>query len=74
MARNVVRCSSRATTVTSMKRLTLALLIIFTSFIATAGFDPNADRCVKWTWKWAADYKTRIVVCLEWKKAYKNDR
>ena len=54
-----------------MKRLTLALLLIlFTSFIATAGFDPNADRCVKWTWKWAADYKTRIVVCLEWKKAY----
>lgn len=57
-----------------MKRLTLALLIIFTSFIASAGFDPNADRCVKWTWKWATDYKTRIVVCLEWKKAYKNDR
>lgn len=57
-----------------MKRLTLALLIIFTSFIASAGFDPNADRCVKWTWKLAADYKTRIVVCLEWKKAYKNDR
>ncbi len=55
-----------------MKRLTLALLLIlFTSFIATAGFDPNADRCVRWTWKWAADYKTRIVVCLEWKKAYK---
>lgn len=57
-----------------MKRLTLALLIILTSFIASAGFDPNANRCVRWTWKLAADYQTRIAVCLEWKKAYKHDR
>ena len=25
-------------------------------------------RCVRWTWWWDADYKTRVVKCLEWKK------